>query len=201
MLWASVYVDECHSQSAFLKCSYLMPVFVYFTGILQGLICSMFIWDGVSVPCKIICQLVNCMYSSKMWARFTFITGPWIRLVLLPSPQMPRCSVPGICFCGIAGSWCLQVCWVWYLQMCFFRLSYKKPTSAQKRSREGCSAWGWAKGSAAELLGERLASCSLDSSEWLEWGNARCVHGVLMSEKSTLMGFRKFMNSTYPQWT
>lgn len=137
--------------------SYLMPVFVYFTGILQGLICSMFIWDGVSVPCKIICRLVNCMYSSKMWARFTFITGPWIRLVLLPSPQTPHCSVPGICFCGIAGIWCLQVCWLQYLQMCFFRLSYKKLTSAQKRAgRDAVPEAGrlscWAAGQKAGFL-------------------------------------------------
>lgn len=55
-------------------------------------------------------------------------------------------------------------------------------------------------GSAAELQGKRLASCSLDSWEWLEWGNVRYVHGVLTSEKRTLMGFRKFMNSTYLRW-
>lgn len=63
--------------------------------------------DGVSVPCKIICQLINCMYSDEMWARFTFITGPWIRLILLSSPQTPPCNVPGIHCPGIVVFWCI----------------------------------------------------------------------------------------------
>lgn len=47
-----------------------------------------------------------------MWARFTFITGPWIRLVLLPSPQTPRCNVPGIHCSGIVFFWCILLCFV-----------------------------------------------------------------------------------------
>lgn len=45
-----------------------------------------------------------------MWARFTFITGPWIRLVLLPSPQMPPCNVPGIHCSGTVVFWCILLC-------------------------------------------------------------------------------------------
>lgn len=110
-----------------MSCSYLIPVFVQFRGILQGLICSMFIWDGVSVPCKIICQLINRVYSSEMWAHFTFITGPWIRLVLLPSPWTPPCNVPGIHFSGIVVSWSIFVC--------LFRLLCRGPIASQMRAR------------------------------------------------------------------
>lgn len=92
----------------------------------------MFIWDGGSVPCKIVSQLLNCLYSSEMWAHFTFITGPWIRLVLPPSPRTPCCSVLGIRFCGIVGFWCIFVH--------FFQTLCEYCTN---ESRGGCSAWGW----------------------------------------------------------
>lgn len=71
-----------------------------------------------------------------MWVRFTFITGPWIRLVVLPSPWMPPCNVPGICCSGIV---------VFLVYTCVFSQAFKQGAGCfTNGSWEWCcSYWGW----------------------------------------------------------